>query len=85
LSCLFFSSEVFFDEPICVFGGLPLFSSVVFVITHFAFLGLPLFSSEFFVISPFAFFGVASFFIEGLCDEPLCVFWGCLFIHWRSF
>jgi hypothetical protein len=48
-------------------------------------LGLPLFSSEFFVISPFAFFGVASFFIEGLCDEPLCVFWGCLFIHWRSF
>jgi hypothetical protein len=35
-------------------------------------------------MSPFVFFWVASFFIGGLFDEPLCIFWDCLFFHWRS-
>jgi hypothetical protein len=55
------------------------------LISPFAFLGLPLLSSEVFLMSAFTFFGVASFFIEGLFDEPLCIFWGCLFFYRRSF
>jgi hypothetical protein len=51
LGFLLFSSEVFFDEPLCVFLGLPHFPSEVFVISPFVFLGLLLFLSEVFLMS----------------------------------
>jgi hypothetical protein len=36
-------------------------------------------------MNPFAFPEVASFSSDVFFDEPICVSWGCLFFHRRSF
>jgi hypothetical protein len=51
----------------------------------FAFLGVASFFIVGFWISPFAFFGLPLFSSEVFLNEPLCVFWGCLLFHHRSF
>jgi hypothetical protein len=79
-----FPSNVFSMSPF-VFCGDAFFLSEVSSTCPFAFCGVPLFSSEVFSSSPFVFCGAASFFIRGLFNEPLCVLWGWLFFHRRSF
>jgi hypothetical protein len=50
-----------------------------------AFFGVASFFIEGFFISPFAFFLLPLVSSEVFSNEPLCISWGCLFFHQRSF
>jgi hypothetical protein len=73
----FFSSDVFYFEPIA-FCGCLFFHPRPFVLSPLCF-GVASFYQMSFILSTLR-FGVASFSLVFFCFEPPA-FWGCLFFH----